>query len=116
MVLMALVAKPKAHSVASQSSSALYDTSIVTYKIHTSTIFEHIEEEKTVHSEARANNDNSDAAEISSRTIVDLLSQMKDSFEVLLLVCIIEESNCVYLFISNTESAKILFVNLIAST
>ena len=87
-MLLALVAKPRAHFVASQSTSATYMTSVVTYKLRRDTFFQHVDMAKTVPSLQKS--DNPDKLEVSSAipndNIVELLSQMKDSFEVSLII------------------------------
>lgn len=95
-MLMALAAKPKEHSVASHSTSATYETSVITYKIRIdSTSFKHVEIVETISSSSKEDGGKDDAEFLSAThtrnnsTIVEFLSQMKDSFDVsLLFLCL----------------------------
>jgi hypothetical protein len=94
VVLAALVARPKENSVAmaSQSTSATYATSLVTYKIHTDRFKQQAEVVKTMPSlpkecdEKEEDTDTTEEVSLSANSdIVQLLSEMKNSFEVELL-------------------------------
>lgn len=87
VVLLALAAKPKAQSVASQSTSALYETSLLNFRIPIEnrkwTVPERIiDAEATIspssHSDAKLN-----STKNANDTIIQLLHDMKKTFEVI---------------------------------
>lgn len=91
VVLMALAACPTDHSVASQSASATYATSIVTYNVGMD-IPQCVAEKKG--GQVAAGKKDDITAPSSDDRIYQLLSEMKTSFEVCIIITILSSCVC----------------------